>query len=151
MKGTVTNGTLSFEVVYYVEVLNHSLLSVSHICDKSFSTHFTNKECLILNPGFVVPEKWILIRTPRINNAYIINMNSDSFTENTCLFSKASKNDHLLWHRRLGHINLKNLTDLLREIMLLAYLLNTSPQLRNASHVPRGSNIRDPTSLNCST
>ncbi|KAD4385615.1 hypothetical protein E3N88_25784 [Mikania micrantha] len=112
MKGTVTNGTLSFEDVYYVEELNHSLLSVSQICDKSFSTHFTNKECLILKPGFVVPEKWILMRTPRINNAYIINMNSDSFTENTCLFSKASEHDCLLWHRRLGHVNLKNLNRL---------------------------------------
>ncbi|KAD5802663.1 hypothetical protein E3N88_14023 [Mikania micrantha] len=112
MKGTVTNGTLSFEDVYYVEELNHSLLSVSQICDKSFSTHFTNKECLILKPGFVVPEKWILMRTPRINNAYIINMNSNSFTVNTCLFSKASKHDCLLWHRRLGHVNLKNLNRL---------------------------------------
>ncbi|KAD7477708.1 hypothetical protein E3N88_00844 [Mikania micrantha] len=112
MKGTVTNGTLSFEDVYYVEELNHSLLSVSQICDKSFSTHFTNKECLILKPGFVVPEKWILMRTPRINNAYIINMNSDSFTENTCLFSKASEHDCLLWHQRLGHVNLKNLNRL---------------------------------------
>ncbi|KAD3067019.1 hypothetical protein E3N88_34899 [Mikania micrantha] len=112
MKGTVTNGTLSFEDVYYVEELNHSLLSVSQICDKSFSTHFTNKECLIPKPGFVVPEKWILMRTPRINNAYIINMNSDSFTENTCLFSKASEHDCLLWHRRLGHVNLKNLNRL---------------------------------------
>ncbi|KAD4180306.1 hypothetical protein E3N88_28897 [Mikania micrantha] len=112
MKGTVTNGTLSFEDVYYVEELNHSLLSVSQICDKSFSTHFTNKECLILKPGFVVPEKWILMRTPRINNAYIIDMSSDSFTENTCLFSKASEHDCLLWHRRLGHVNLKNLNRL---------------------------------------
>ncbi|KAD6454671.1 hypothetical protein E3N88_09377 [Mikania micrantha] len=57
MKGTVTNGTLSFEDVYYMEELNHSLLSVSQICDNSFSTHFTNKECLILKPGFVIPEK----------------------------------------------------------------------------------------------
>ncbi|KAD3067167.1 hypothetical protein E3N88_35047 [Mikania micrantha] len=103
MKGTVTNGTLSFEDVCYVEELNHNLLSFSQICDKSFSTHFTNKECLILKPGFVVPKKWILMRTPRINNAYIINMNSDSFTKNTCLFLKASEHDCLLWHRRLVH------------------------------------------------
>ena len=82
------NGTFIFEDVYYMEELNHSLLSVSQICDKIFSTHFTNKECLIWKPLFFILEKWILLRTPRINNAYIINMNSDSFTENTCLFSK---------------------------------------------------------------
>ncbi|KAD6118983.1 hypothetical protein E3N88_10254 [Mikania micrantha] len=112
MKGRVMNGTLSFEDVYYVEELNHSLLSVSHNCDKTFSTHFTNKECLILNLGFVIPEKWILMRSSRIKNAYIFNKNSDSFTENTCLFSKALETDCLFWHRRLGHVNLKSLNSL---------------------------------------
>ena len=48
MKGTVSNGTLCFEDVNYVQELNHSLLSVSQICDKQFSTHFTSKECFIL-------------------------------------------------------------------------------------------------------
>ena len=45
-KGTVTNGVLNFENVNYASELKHSLLSVSQICNKGFSTHFTNKECL---------------------------------------------------------------------------------------------------------
>ncbi|KAI3798902.1 hypothetical protein L1987_34186 [Smallanthus sonchifolius] len=109
MKGTVTNGSLCFEDVNYVSELNHSLLSVSQICDKKFSTHFNDKECLILKPGFVVPEDWILIRTPRCKDSYLLDMNSESALTNTCLFYKASENDSMLWHRRLGHANLKNL------------------------------------------
>ena len=86
------------------------MLSVSQICDKQFSTHFTSKECLILKPGFVIPEEWIVMRTPRIKDAYVINMNSES--TNACLFSKASESDTSLWHRRLGHVNLKNLNQI---------------------------------------
>jgi hypothetical protein len=56
--GIVTNGTLQFDRVNYVPELQHSLLSVSQICDKDFSTHFTKKECLILKPGIVIPEDW---------------------------------------------------------------------------------------------
>ncbi|KAD3640000.1 hypothetical protein E3N88_29223 [Mikania micrantha] len=39
-------------------------------------------------------------------------MNLHSFTEYTNLFSKASKTECLLWHRQLGHVNLKNLNRL---------------------------------------
>ena len=51
-RGTVSNGVLSFENVNYAPELKHSLLSVSQISDKDYSTHFTKKECLILKPGF---------------------------------------------------------------------------------------------------
>ena len=53
-KGTVTNGVLSFENVNYAPELKHSLLSVSQICDKGYSMHFTEKECLILKSGIVI-------------------------------------------------------------------------------------------------
>ena len=47
-RGTVSNGVLSFENVNFAPELKHSLLSVSQICDKGYSTHFTDKECMIL-------------------------------------------------------------------------------------------------------
>ena len=91
-KGTVTNGTLCFEDVLYVEELQHSLLSVSQICDKNFTTFFDNKECLILKPGFVVPESWILMRTPRRGNSYFIDMNHSPVCVPTCLLSTHVEN-----------------------------------------------------------
>ncbi|XP_052622734.1 uncharacterized protein LOC128128014 [Lactuca sativa] len=54
-RGTITNGVLSFENVNFSPELKHSLLSVSQICDKGYSTHFTDKECIILKPGIVIP------------------------------------------------------------------------------------------------
>ncbi|KAI3708432.1 hypothetical protein L2E82_37601 [Cichorium intybus] len=83
-KGTVSNGVLRFE----------------------------NKECLILKPGVVIPEEWIIVRSERQNNAYIIDMNHNTLENATCLFSKASEQNAMLWHRHLGHANAKNLNRL---------------------------------------
>ncbi|KAI3690681.1 hypothetical protein L2E82_48884 [Cichorium intybus] len=111
-KGTVSNGVLRFENVNFVPEFMHSLVSVSQIYDKGFSTHFTKKECLILKPGKVIPEEWILVRSECQNNAYIINMSHNTLENVTCLFSKASEQNAMLWHRRLGHTNAKNLNRL---------------------------------------
>ncbi|XP_021985844.1 uncharacterized protein LOC110882051 [Helianthus annuus] len=54
-EGTLSNGVITFEGVNYIAELENNLLSISQICDRMYSTHFTNKECLILNPGFVIP------------------------------------------------------------------------------------------------
>ena len=117
-KGTVSNGVLSFENVNFAPELKHSLLSVSQICDKGYSTHFTDKECMILKPGFVIPEEWILVKSKRDGNAYIIDMNSNLPEQVTCLFSKISEQTAMLWHRRLGHANAKNLNRLAKNEMV---------------------------------
>ncbi|KAI3744682.1 hypothetical protein L1987_57771 [Smallanthus sonchifolius] len=150
MKGTVTNGTLYFEDVKYVSELNHSLLSVSQIYDKMFSTHFTNKECLILKPGFVVPEDWILMCTPRCKDSYLLDMNSESSLPNTCLFSKASKNDSMLWHRRLGHINLKNLNKIAKGAHVVGLPLKEFCEVEKCISCAKGKQHNGHTNPSCS-
>ncbi|XP_052622759.1 uncharacterized protein LOC111896584 [Lactuca sativa] len=117
-RGTVTNGVLSFENVNFAPELKHSLLSVSQICDKGYSTHFTDKECMILKPGIVIPEEWILVKSKRAGNAYIIDMNNNLPEQVTCLFSKVFEHNAMLWHRRLGHANAKNLNRLAKNEMV---------------------------------
>ncbi|XP_035838242.1 uncharacterized protein LOC118485855 [Helianthus annuus] len=112
LKGTVRNGVLSFENVNYVPELKHNLLSISQICDRGNLVHFTKKGCHVLKPGIVIPEDWFLMTAERKGNAYVIDMNKKPCEEITCLFSKISEHDGLLWHRRLGHVNMKNLNRL---------------------------------------
>ena len=126
-KGTVSNGMLKFDNVNFVPELKHSLLSVSQICDKGFSTHFTGKECLILKPGVVIPDEWVLVRSERKDNAYIIDMNQNIPENVTCLFSNLSIQNAILWHRRLGHANAKNLNrlaknDLVRDLPIKDFI-----------------------------
>ena len=54
-------------------------LSVSQVCDKKHSILFTETECLFLAPGFrVVVENQILLRTPRKDNVYCLDMKNVS-------------------------------------------------------------------------
>ncbi|KAI3725208.1 hypothetical protein L1987_64986 [Smallanthus sonchifolius] len=103
----VSNGCVSFDNVNYCEQLKHNLLSVSQMCDKEYPVMFEKSECMILKPRFEVPEDWILMRALRTNDTYQIDM-SVAKTKSlvaTCLVTKATELDSILWHRKLGHIS----------------------------------------------
>ena len=101
-QGVVSNGEVSFDHVNYVEQLQYNLLSVSQVCDKGYSTFFNKAECMILKPGVTIPEAWILMRAPRKNDTYALDMGTAKSTAavSTCLLSKASERDSIMWHRR---------------------------------------------------
>ncbi|GJS12639.1 putative RNA-directed DNA polymerase [Tanacetum coccineum] len=86
-KGTIRLGNLVFDDVAFVKELGHfNLFSISQICDK----------------------------IPR-HNMYTFDMkNVDSSKGYTCLLAKASSDEAKLWHRRLGHLNFKNLNKLVK-------------------------------------
>nr|GFB11999.1 ribonuclease H-like domain-containing protein [Tanacetum cinerariifolium] len=57
----------------------------------------------------------VLLRTPRQHNMYSIDLNNVVPHKNlTCLVTKASVDESMLWHRRLGHLNLKIMNKLVR-------------------------------------
>ncbi|GJT82828.1 putative ribonuclease H-like domain-containing protein [Tanacetum coccineum] len=92
-------------------------VSDSQICDKKNYVLFTDSECLVLSPNFKLPdENQILLKIPRQDNMYSFDMKNivpkDSLT---CLVAKATSEESMLWHRRLGHINFKNINKLVKE------------------------------------
>ncbi|KAJ9555302.1 hypothetical protein OSB04_009916 [Centaurea solstitialis] len=113
-KGKVTGGKLTLEEVYYVDQLRYNLMSVSQVCDKKFFTLFSNTECMILSPKFIVDESFILLRTPRKDNVYCLDLNGMPSEVVNCLFSKASMTESSLWHRRMGHMNIKTMNLLVK-------------------------------------
>nr|GEU59945.1 hypothetical protein [Tanacetum cinerariifolium] len=57
----------------------------------------------------------MLLRTPRQHNMYSIDLNNIVPHKNlTCLVAKASVDESMLWHRRLGHLNFKTMNKLVR-------------------------------------
>ncbi|GJT85239.1 putative ribonuclease H-like domain-containing protein [Tanacetum coccineum] len=57
----------------------------------------------------------VLMRVPRKDNIYSVDLKSVVPTKGlTCLFAKAIIDEFNLWHRRLGHINFKNMNKLMR-------------------------------------
>nr|GEX66334.1 hypothetical protein [Tanacetum cinerariifolium] len=105
-KGKIKAGKLDFEDVYYAEELKHYNL---------FS---------------LLDENQALLKIPRQHTMYSFNLkNIDPSGDLACLFAKASIDESNKWHRRLGHVNFKNLNKLMKEI-LLEVILN------GYSHVP---------------
>ncbi|GJU23593.1 ribonuclease H-like domain-containing protein [Tanacetum coccineum] len=92
-KGTIRTSKLNFENVYYVEELqNFNLFSVSQICDKK------NK---------------VVLRVPRRHNLYSFNLTEiQPERDINCLLAKASSDESTKWHRRMAHVNFKNINKL---------------------------------------
>ncbi|GJR48247.1 putative ribonuclease H-like domain-containing protein [Tanacetum coccineum] len=116
-KGTIRTPTLDFENVYYVKELQQfNLFSISQICDKKNRVLFTDTDCLVLSKDFMLPdESMVLLRVPRKHNLYTINLNNLSPKGNlACLVAKASVDESVQWHRRMGHVNYKNMNRLVK-------------------------------------
>nr|GEX39341.1 hypothetical protein [Tanacetum cinerariifolium] len=111
---------LDFGDVYFVKELKFNLFSVSQMCDKKNSVIFTDIECLFLSPDIIMPdESQVLLRVPRENNMYNVNLNNIVPSEDlTCLFAKVIVDESYLWHRRLGHINFKTINKLVKGILV---------------------------------
>nr|GEV15705.1 hypothetical protein [Tanacetum cinerariifolium] len=69
-----------------------------------------------IKTDFKLPdESQVLLRVPRENNMYNVNLKDIVPSRYlTCLFAKAKINESNLWHRRLGHINFKTINNLVK-------------------------------------
>ncbi|GJT24372.1 ribonuclease H-like domain-containing protein [Tanacetum coccineum] len=110
-------GKLDFEDVYFVKELQFNLFSVSQMCDKKNSVLFTDTGCFVLSPDFkLADESQVLLKVPRKNNMYSVDMKNIVPKESlTCLVAKATLDESMLWHRRLGHVNFKTINKLVKE------------------------------------
>nr|GEZ46116.1 putative ribonuclease H-like domain-containing protein [Tanacetum cinerariifolium] len=117
-KGTIRTPTLDFKNVYYVKELQQfNLFSISQICDKNNRVFFTDTECLVLSKDFKLPDgSMVLLRVPKKYNLYTINLNNLCPRGNlACLVAHASVDESVKWHRRMGHVNYKNMNRLVKE------------------------------------
>ncbi|GJX31610.1 putative ribonuclease H-like domain-containing protein, partial [Tanacetum coccineum] len=74
------------------------------MCDKKNSVLFTDTVCFVLSFDFkLTDESQILLKVPRKNNMYSVDMKNIVPKESlTCLVAKATLDESMLWHRRLG-------------------------------------------------
>nr|GEV67874.1 hypothetical protein [Tanacetum cinerariifolium] len=115
-KGIIRTGKLDFEDVYFVKELKFTFL-VSHRCVTKRIVFFTNTECFVLSSDFkLADESHVLLKVPRKSNMYSADMkNIVPKNDLTCLVAKTTNDESMLWHRRIGHINLKNINKLVKE------------------------------------
>ncbi|GJY85248.1 putative ribonuclease H-like domain-containing protein [Tanacetum coccineum] len=89
-KGKIKIGKLDFEDVCFVKELQHfNLFSVSQICDKKNKS--LDKTICTFHLRTIIPSGGL-----------------------ACLIAKATVDESNKWHRRLGHVNFKNLNKLVK-------------------------------------
>ncbi|GJS40517.1 putative ribonuclease H-like domain-containing protein [Tanacetum coccineum] len=89
-KGTIKTNNLDFEDVYFVKELKFNLDVSQQMCGKK-------RNYVLFN--FVVSVLFLIFPLDGL----------------TCLVAKATSEESMLWHRRLGHVNFKNINKLVKE------------------------------------
>jgi hypothetical protein len=102
-KGTITHNSLTIINVEHVDNLGFNLLSISQICDNECKVIFSKYGSEIIKDGKVIA------KGIRKGDLYVMKI-SNKPSNNICL---ATVNDNsTLWHRRLGHANMRLLQSL---------------------------------------
>nr|GFB58432.1 retrovirus-related Pol polyprotein from transposon TNT 1-94 [Tanacetum cinerariifolium] len=98
--GDLVQGAVTIKRVYYVEGLNHNLLSVGQFCDADLEVAFRKSMCFIRDL-----KGNDLLKGSRGTDLYSITLQSTSSPNLICLMAKATSSQAWLWHRRLSHLN----------------------------------------------
>nr|GFA14128.1 retrovirus-related Pol polyprotein from transposon TNT 1-94 [Tanacetum cinerariifolium] len=106
--GSVNYNGITFIRVAYVNGLKHN--SFSQLGDTNFKVLFTKTRVTIFNHN-----NEVFLIAPRRRDAYVIEMSSYNEESNTCFFAKASNSVNWLWHKRLSHLNFKNINKLSKQ------------------------------------
>jgi hypothetical protein len=109
--GLISKENVIIDEVALVDGLKHNLLSISQLCDKGFLVTFSREACVVSKVG----NNNVVMTGFRRGNVYIADFSSTSSDTITCLFSKASKDESWLWHKKLSHLNFKVMNDLVRK------------------------------------
>ncbi|GJS93500.1 putative ribonuclease H-like domain-containing protein [Tanacetum coccineum] len=93
---------------------------------------FTGTDCLVLSNDYkLLDESMVLLKVPTKHNLYSFNLNSLAPKENlACLVANASSDKAVNWHRRMGHVNYKNMNKLVKDNLVRGL----SPKLFKNDH-----------------
>ncbi|GJS24320.1 retrovirus-related pol polyprotein from transposon TNT 1-94 [Tanacetum coccineum] len=126
-KDTISHNSLTIHDVSHVENLGFNLLSIGQICDKKCKVLFSETGSEIIKDGITIG------RGIRKNGLYIMKM-GNSLKDRLCLTSIYDTST--LWHRRLGHANIRLIQSLSSK-----ELVRNLPKLKFESHFCDACNI----------
>lgn len=95
-------GTKSISDVRLVPEIDQNLLNVGQLLEKNYSLVFKSKTCMIMDPSGQE-----LVSGAMIDRCFVLDvnlMNSKAYA--------SSVDDSCLWHKRLGHVNYRYLSQL---------------------------------------
>jgi len=106
-KVAISNDT-SISNVLLVKSLNYNLLSVSQLCKLGYNCLFTDIDVTV----FRRDNSSLVFKGRMKGKLYLVDFTLDKASLETCLIAKPSMG--WLWHRRLAHVGMRNLSKLLK-------------------------------------
>ncbi|KAI3767811.1 hypothetical protein L2E82_18230 [Cichorium intybus] len=145
--GKITNGQFTISRVAFVEGLKHNLVSIYQLVVG------TGNDVTFNNQGSVITKeetKEVLLKSERKGSMFPLNLKPVTGGQSLCLLSKTNSDVSWLWHRRLAHLNFKDLNklvamDLVRGIHALKFDTDT---LCSACEHGKQTKQRHPTVIN---
>jgi hypothetical protein len=89
------------------------LLSIAQLCDNGYTCTFTSNDFEVTS----IDGKDSIFKGFRHESLYLVDFSSKKASLTTCLFSKAFMG--WLWHRRLGHVGMKQVNRLVKHDLVL--------------------------------
>ncbi|GJS19605.1 retrovirus-related pol polyprotein from transposon TNT 1-94 [Tanacetum coccineum] len=80
----------------------------------------------------------VVLIAPRRRDVYVIDMSSFNKESNACFFAKASPSINWLWHKRLSHLNFKNINNLAKHNLVFGLPSLTFSKYKNCSACEKG-------------
>ncbi|GJX08080.1 retrovirus-related pol polyprotein from transposon TNT 1-94 [Tanacetum coccineum] len=111
--GSINCRGITFTKVAFVNGLKYNLISIIQLCDAKYIVQFDDKQGTIFNAN-----QEIILIAPKRNDVYVLNMSSLTLN-GACFFAKASVCVYWLWHKRLSHLNFKNINKLAKQNKVL--------------------------------
>nr|GEW30636.1 retrovirus-related Pol polyprotein from transposon TNT 1-94 [Tanacetum cinerariifolium] len=112
-KCTISNDSLNIDNIEHVDNLRFNLLSVGQICDNKCRVTFSEHDSEITKDGKVIG------RGIRKKGLYVVKLGNKS-RDKICLAT--IEENSTLWHRRLGHANMRLIQSLASKELLETYL-----------------------------
>ncbi|GKB43355.1 ribonuclease H-like domain-containing protein [Tanacetum coccineum] len=105
------------DLPYLICWLWHMIGNMSYLSDfKEFNGGYVTFSGRAKEGKITADESQVLLKVPRKNNMYSVDMKNIIPKEClTCLVAKATLDESMLWHRRLGHVNFKTINKLVKE------------------------------------
>nr|GEU71116.1 retrotransposon protein, putative, Ty1-copia subclass [Tanacetum cinerariifolium] len=127
----------------------HMTVNISYLTDfKEFDGRYVAfgggaKGGKITGKGIIrtADKSHVLLKVPRKKNMYSVDIKNIVPTKDlTCLVAKATNDESMLWHRRLSHINFKNINKLVKENLVRGdgpkWLFDIDALIESMNYVP---------------
>ncbi|KAL8147456.1 hypothetical protein AgCh_004965 [Apium graveolens] len=109
--GKIVSGNIVIEDVALVAGLEVNLLSVSQFADRGFQVVFNKEDCVFISKK----TGEIALKGVRKGSLFVADLDSTNKDGMCCFYTKASKEQSKLWHKKLSHLNFKAINILVKK------------------------------------